>query len=136
MSKTAFEYGKEACDALMYRYLPSDLPPEGAFFYHQGVFLSGMERIYKICGDKKYFNYIKEYVDSVIGENGEVIRMRSLAGMPIISSMNGSLPCREIQGQRSFPTTRVRRDIITYITAGQEISDVIAERIFAPRIPR
>lgn len=70
--KTALDYAKEACDALVFKYSPERLPPERTLFYHQGVFLSGMERVYKLCQDKKYFNYIKEYIDCVIGENGEI----------------------------------------------------------------
>lgn len=56
----------------MHKYSPEDLPPKGTLFYHQGVFLSGMERVYKLCKDKKYQKYIKNYIDSVIGINGEL----------------------------------------------------------------
>lgn len=73
MKKTPLEYGKQACDAIMHRFTPQELPPEGSFFYHQGVFLSGMQNIYKLCGEEKYFQYVKDYVDSVIGPKGEVI---------------------------------------------------------------
>lgn len=73
MNKTPLDYGKLCCEALMHKFKPCDLPPKGVFFYHQGVFLSGMESIYKLCGDKKYFNYIKEYVDGVIDEKGDII---------------------------------------------------------------
>lgn len=44
------EYGRLACDAIMHKFSPEDLPPKGVLFYHQGVFLSGMERIYKLTG--------------------------------------------------------------------------------------
>ena len=71
-NKSPLEFAKQGCEAIMHKYLPQDLPPRGALFYHQGVFLSGMQRLYSICGDKKYFEYIKSYIDSVIGENGEV----------------------------------------------------------------
>ena len=70
--KTPLDYGKECCDALMRQYEPEKLPPEGTLFYIQGVFLSGMQQVYSLCGDKKYFNYVKSYVDSVIGKNGEI----------------------------------------------------------------
>lgn len=66
------KYGKLACEAIMKQYVPKELPPKGALFYHQGVFLSGMQQIYKLTGEKKYFDYVKAYIDSVIGENGEV----------------------------------------------------------------
>lgn len=66
------DYGKLACDAIMKKYTPAELPPKGVLFYHQGVFLSGMQNIYLLSGEKKYFDYIKDYIDSVIGPNGEV----------------------------------------------------------------
>ena len=67
------QYGEMACEALMHKFEPSKLPPENVLFYHQGVFLWGMQQIYFLTGDKKYFNYVKEYCDSVIGKNGELI---------------------------------------------------------------
>lgn len=73
MKRTPLDYGILACEALIHKFAPEKLPPEGVLFYHQGVFLSGMQQIYLLTGDKKYFNYIKDYVDSVLGENGEVI---------------------------------------------------------------
>lgn len=66
------DYGKLACDVIMKKYAPAELPPKGVLFYHQGVFLSGMQNIYLLSGEKKYFDYIKAYIDSVIGPNGEV----------------------------------------------------------------
>lgn len=70
--KTPLEYGEMGCRALMHQYTPENLPPKGSMFYHQGVFLSGMQQIYLIGGNKEYFNYIKEYCDCVIGKNGEI----------------------------------------------------------------
>ena len=70
--KTSLEYGKMLCDAMMHKYKPQDLPPKNVLFYYQGVLLSGMQRIYLQSGEKKYFNYIKDYCDSVLGPNGEL----------------------------------------------------------------
>ncbi len=42
--KTPLDYAKEACEAIIYQYSPELLPPEGTLFYHQGVFLSEMEK--------------------------------------------------------------------------------------------
>lgn len=72
MKHSALKYAELACEAIMHTYAPQELPPKNSLFYHQGVFLSGMERVYKLTGDKKYFNYIKDYIDSVIGPNGEL----------------------------------------------------------------
>lgn len=73
MEKNPLKLGIKACEALMNKFEPEKLPPEGALFYHQGVFLSGMQNIYFLTGEKRFFDYIKRYVDSVIGENGELI---------------------------------------------------------------
>ncbi|MBQ4161253.1 MAG: glycoside hydrolase family 88 protein [Clostridia bacterium] len=70
--KTPLEYGMLACDALMRMYAPEKLPPENKFFYHQGVFLSGMQNIYALSGEEKYFDYVKAYCDSLIDENGDL----------------------------------------------------------------
>lgn len=70
--RNPLEYGELLCKALMHKYEPEKLPPEGVLFYHQGVFLSGMQKIYRLTGKKEYFEYIKTYIDSVIGENGEL----------------------------------------------------------------
>lgn len=71
--KTPLEYGILACETLMKKYAAEKLPPERTFFYHQGVFLFGMIQIYKLTSDGRYLQYIKNYVDSVIGENGEIM---------------------------------------------------------------
>ncbi len=71
--KSVLDYGKWACDTMIAKYEPQDLPPKDVFFYHQGVFLSGMQGIYALTGEKKYFDYVKAYVDHVLGPNGEII---------------------------------------------------------------
>lgn len=73
IKKTPLYYGEEACKAIMNTYEPEELPPAPCFFYHQGVFLSGMQQLYYLNGKKEYFDYIKNYVDSVIGPNGELM---------------------------------------------------------------
>ena len=72
ISNRALYYGKLACDTMMKRYQATDLPPKGGFHYHQGVFLSGMMNIYSVCGDEKYFNYMKDWVDSIVTEPGVI----------------------------------------------------------------
>lgn len=63
---------RAACDTLMRTYTPEDLPPAGHFHYHQGVFLEGMFRFWKITHEAKYFDYIKGYYDSLIDEQGNL----------------------------------------------------------------
>ncbi len=70
--KTPLAYAREACDTMMRKFEPQDLPPKGRFHYHQGVFLSGMRKTFDLCGDEKYLRYIKGWVDSIIDESGKI----------------------------------------------------------------
>lgn len=70
--RTPLQYAKAACDTLMRKFAPEDLPPKAHFHYHQGVFLSGMERTYELCGEEKYKNYIEAWVNSLVGPDGEI----------------------------------------------------------------
>lgn len=69
---TPLDYARAACDTMMRRYAPEQLPPEGRFHYHQGVFLSGMYQTYLLTGEEKYFDYIKAWVDSVFDAEGKI----------------------------------------------------------------
>ena len=73
MNNKAIDAARSLCDTMM-RQFPeaANLPIEGRFFYHQGVFLSGMLRIYELCNDEKYFEYAKRWVDSIIDEKGNI----------------------------------------------------------------
>ena len=71
-NKKPIEYAEMVCNAIMNKYTAEKLPPEGVLFYHQGVFLSGMQRMYLLNGKKKYYEYIKNYVDAVIDKNGKI----------------------------------------------------------------
>lgn len=66
------DYAMAACDTMMRKFKAEDLPPKGRFHYHQGVFLSGMYKTYELCKEEKYYDYIKEWVDSAIDEDGKV----------------------------------------------------------------
>ena len=70
--KEPLYYAERACETVMHQYTPEQLPPAGSLFYHQGVFLSGMQNVCQITGEQKYFDYIKAYIDSVIDPDGEV----------------------------------------------------------------
>ncbi len=59
----AIDYAKMACDTMMEAFAPQKLRPLRRFHYHQGVFLSGMEKVYLATGDEKYYNYIKQWID-------------------------------------------------------------------------
>lgn len=64
------EYAKSGAETLMKKFSPEELPPNHRFHYHQGVFLTGMERLYHLTGDTAYRDYIKAWVDFNIDENG------------------------------------------------------------------
>ena len=55
---------------MMRRFEAEQLPPEGHFHYHQGVFLSGMLKIWQLTGEERYFDYAKTWVDACLDEEG------------------------------------------------------------------
>ena len=72
MKEKAIKTACDLCDCMMHMYEPEKLPPEKIFHYHQGVFLSGMYNTFDICKEKKYFDYIKAWVDSIIWDDGSI----------------------------------------------------------------
>ncbi|MCL2833885.1 MAG: glycoside hydrolase family 88 protein [Treponema sp.] len=70
--KTALDYAAMGADTLIRKFTVNELPPKNRFHYHQGVFLSGMERVYFLTENKKYINYIKDWMDYYIDENGKI----------------------------------------------------------------
>lgn len=75
-SFTPLEWAEKACEALMAKYEPEQLPPD-RFHYHQGVFLSGMEKTWKLTGKQKYFDYIKRWVDYNVLPDGSIRKFNS-----------------------------------------------------------
>ena len=73
MKEKAIAVGKSLCDTMMRKYDAPELPPKQTFLYHQGVFLSGMLNVYKICNEEKYFEYAKKWVDSIIDKDGNIL---------------------------------------------------------------
>jgi len=76
--KTALDYAKQGCDTLMRKFSIKTLPPVNRYHYHQGVFLSGMERTYLLSGEQKYYDYIKAWHDQFIEEDGTMPLMKQL----------------------------------------------------------
>ena len=66
------EYGIEMYKAMQHKYEPQNLPPKGAFFYTQGVFLDGVLRIWRLNRDPELIKYVKDYIDSVIAPDGSL----------------------------------------------------------------
>jgi unsaturated rhamnogalacturonyl hydrolase len=75
--KTALDWAKLACDTLMRQYEPVKLPPADRWHYHQGVFLCGMQDVWEQTKEEKYFEYLKEYVDKLVDEEGNFYFARS-----------------------------------------------------------
>lgn len=73
---TPLEWAEKACETLMAKFEPELLPPE-RFHYHQGVFLSGMEKCWRQTNKSKYYEYMKRWVDSHILEDGTVLKFNS-----------------------------------------------------------
>ncbi len=71
--KSPVEYAKDSVDTLMRKFEAENLPPKGHFHYHQGVFLSGVEKTYNICKEEKYKEYIEGWVNSLLTEDGDLI---------------------------------------------------------------
>ncbi|MCI3923035.1 glycoside hydrolase family 88 protein [Paenibacillus sp. TRM 82003] len=68
--RTPLEHAKAACDALMARYTPEELPPAGRWHYHQGIFLESMLEVWKLTGEEAYLAYPKRYVDKLVDAHG------------------------------------------------------------------
>lgn len=61
-----------ACDTMMRKYAAADLPPKGHFHYHQGVFLSGVLKTWRLTGNQAYLQYVVDWVDSVFTADGKI----------------------------------------------------------------
>ena len=71
-------YAKKACDTMIRRYSDvNTLPPTSnygtaTFNYHQGVFMTGMSRVYEVCREEKYLNYINDWIHAVQDKDGRI----------------------------------------------------------------
>ncbi|MEK3879874.1 glycoside hydrolase family 88/105 protein [Paenibacillus sp. FSL M7-0420] len=70
LQQTPIEWAQKACDSLMDTYQAWELPPAHRWHYHQGVFLCGMELLWKKLREDRYIDYIKQYVDDLVDEQG------------------------------------------------------------------
>jgi unsaturated rhamnogalacturonyl hydrolase len=70
--KTALDYAKMGADTLIRCFAAEELPPKNRFHYHQGVFLSGVERIWLLSKEQKYYDYIKAWIDYYVDDNGNI----------------------------------------------------------------
>lgn len=73
---TPLDWAQAAVDTMIRTWAAPDLPPKGVFHYHQGVFLSGVWQAALLTGNEAYFKYVKDWMDSVISPNGDIIEYR------------------------------------------------------------
>ena len=80
MLKTPFDYAAAAIETVLRSYpAAADLPPKGHFHYHQGVFLSGVYENYRLCGEERWFSYLKDWVDSALDGQGRRLHYDELS---------------------------------------------------------
>lgn len=72
INSEAILLANKLCSTMMKKFRAEELPPNGHWHYHQGVFLFGMYKIYQVTGEEKYFDYIKAYVDNNVDERGRI----------------------------------------------------------------
>lgn len=71
MEKKPIDYAVQACETMMRKFPDAkDLPPVPRFHYHQGVFLSGVQKTYLLTGDRRFYEYAKRYVDTYVDQEG------------------------------------------------------------------
>lgn len=78
MKKTPLYYAQAACDSVMRRFTPKELPPVYKLSYHHGVFYSGMLRTAVRAGRWEYFEYVKTRLDLQIDKDGNIINEENI----------------------------------------------------------
>lgn len=73
MDTKFLEFGFQLCDSVIEKFPDGVISPNAhKFTYHQGVLLSGMEKMSKFKNREKYEKYIKLWIDGVITEEGTI----------------------------------------------------------------
>ena len=96
--ETTLFYARAACDTMMRKFAAADLPPKGHFYYHQGVFLSGVLKTWQLTGEQKYLDYAASWVHAVLNSTPFVRQY------DILSNKWGVLLC-----QKEYQTNDIRR---------------------------
>ena len=97
--ETTLFYARAACDRMMRKFAAADLPPKGHFYYHQGVFLSGVLKTWQLTGEQKYLDYAASWVHAVLNSTPFVRQY------DILSNKWGVLLC-----QKEYQTNDIRRN--------------------------
>lgn len=72
MNQTALDFAIMGADTLLRKFSVQTLPPAGRFHYHQGVFLSGVQRTYNLSKAERFSDYIKSWLDFHIDDKGHI----------------------------------------------------------------
>ena len=97
--ETTLFYARAACDTMMRKFAAADLPPKGQFYYHQGVFLSGVLKTWQLTGEQKYLDYAASWVHAVLNSTPFVRQY------DILFNKWGVLLC-----QKEYQTNDIRRN--------------------------
>ena len=97
--ETTLFYARAACDTMMRKFAATDLPPKGHFYYHQGVFLSGVLKTWQLTGEQKYLDYAASWVHAVLNSTPFVRQY------DILFNKWGVLLC-----QKEYQTNDIRRN--------------------------
>ena len=97
--ETTLFYARAACDTMMRKFAAADLPPKGHFYYHQGVFLSGVLKTWQLTGEQKYLDYAASWVHAVLNSTPFVRQY------DILSNKWGVLLC-----QKEYQTSDIRQN--------------------------
>ena len=98
----SLNYAKLCCDTVMKKFPNGELPPVGIFHYHAGVFLHGMEELYLLTNDKKYDNYIENWLSKHIDEKGNIHEVND-GSLDDLQSCNLLVRyCRQGNAKRGF----------------------------------
>lgn len=100
---TPLDYAKATIETMMRKYAAPDLPPTDCFHYHQGVFLDGVYRNYQLSGEESWFQYIKDWMDYMVDENGQV-RYRFHNCLDCLQPGNLLFPLYEKTGDLRYKT--------------------------------
>lgn len=69
----ALECAKKFSNELLSEYTVKTVPIAGVHCYIQGVLLLGFKKLYEITGDRKYVDFVKEWVDYHLTDEGAII---------------------------------------------------------------
>ena len=70
---TPLDYAKATVATMMRKNSTGDLEDKkNSFNYHMGVFLHGIYSNYQLCGEETWFDFVKDWVDSLVDEEGHI----------------------------------------------------------------